>query len=639
MFVLKRSRYNPILLPIRQHNWESFATFNWSPIQDGNTLHCLYRAMAKPEPMKDGSEMGMSIIGYTKSKDGVEFDDRRPLIKPKEDWEKYGCEDPRVTKLGDKHYIFYTALSQYPFKVDGIKVAVATTKDFKKIDERHLVTPFNAKAMAMFPEKINGKFVVIFGVNTDNPPAKIAIAEFDKEEDMWNHEKWKEWYKDLDQHTIDPRRNETDHVEVGAAPIKTEHGWLLVYSHINNYFGGGQRIFGVEALLLDINDPRKIIGRTKGPIMVPESTYEKYGHLPKIVFPSGAVIRGENLEIYYGGADTSSCRAKVNLENLIDSMIPGVVAEKIKRFENNPILLPRPENDWESEYVFNPAAIDIEGNVYILYRAMGKDHISTIGLAISKNGIQIDERLSAPIYIPRESFESKGCEDARVVEIEGRLYMSYTAFDGVNFPRIAITSISKTDFLNRKWDCWEHPTLISQPGAMDKNACILPTKTEDGYMIYHRVGESIGCDFVGSLDFSKDKLDRSIQLLLPRLGMWDSKKVGISAPPFLCSVGWILLYHGVSEDNVYRLGAALFDKNKPTNLIATTSAPILEPEFGYEKEGQVPNVVFPCGTVLREGVVYIYYGGADRVVAGATVKLGDLIKMFDNLWKNTKRKK
>jgi len=630
MFVLKRSKHNPILLPTRQHNWEAFATFNWSPLQEGDTLHCLYRAMSLPEPMKDGSSAGMSVVGYAKSKNGVDFEDRRPLVEPEEDWEKFGCEDPRITKLGDKHYIFYTALSEYPYQAKGIKVAVAISKDLEKIDERHLVTPFNAKAMAMFPEKINGKFTVVFGVNTDNPPAKIAIAQFDEEQDLWDEEKWEDWYKDLDKHTIDPRRDETDHVEVGAAPLKTEHGWLLIYSHIKNYFGGGPRVFGIEALLLDIDDPKKIIGRTKGPIMVPESTYEKYGHLPNIIFPSGAIIRGGNVEIYYGGADTLSCRAKVNLNNLLESMILELVADKIKRFKDNPILLPKSEHVWESEYVFNPGAIDLEGKVYILYRAMGKNNITTIGLAISQDGVHIDERLEEPIYIPRELFESKGCEDARIVEIDGRLYMSYTAYDGVNVPRIAITSISKDDFINHQWK-WDKPVLISQEILMDKNACILPKKTKNGYMVYHRMGQSICYDFIGSLNFSKETLNKCIPLLLPRYGMWDSKKVGISAPPFLCEVGWMLLYHGVGEDNVYRIGVALFEKDDPTNLVATTSAPILEPEFDYEKIGQVPNVVFPCGTIMRDGLLYIYYGGADSVVAGATVKISDLIKMFDDL--------
>jgi len=146
--------------------------------------------MSLPEPLENGEKISMSVIGHASSDDGIEFDNRLPFIVPEESWEKYGCEDPRVTKLDGKYYIFYTALSEFPFRAEGIKVAVAISKDLETIEERHLVTPFNAKAMAMFPEKINGKTVVIFGVNTDNPPAKIAIAEFDKEEDLWNEKIW-----------------------------------------------------------------------------------------------------------------------------------------------------------------------------------------------------------------------------------------------------------------------------------------------------------------------------------------------------------------------------------------------------------------------------------------------------------------
>ena len=95
------------------------------------------------------------------------FPDRKPLIVPEYDFEKYGCEDPRVTKLGSKYYIFYTALSNYPFNADGIRVAMAITKDFKKIDKKALVTPFNAKAMALFPAKIGKKIAALVTVNTD----------------------------------------------------------------------------------------------------------------------------------------------------------------------------------------------------------------------------------------------------------------------------------------------------------------------------------------------------------------------------------------------------------------------------------------------------------------------------------------
>jgi len=122
--------------------------------------------------------------------------------------------------------------------------------------------------MTLFPERVNGKITVIVTVNTDNPPAKIAVAQMDRIEELWNQKFWENWYKEIDKHTVDFKRVSFDHIEVGAPPVKTAHGWLLLYSHIQNYFPGGEgdRIFGIEAVLLDFNNPLKIIGRTRGPI-------------------------------------------------------------------------------------------------------------------------------------------------------------------------------------------------------------------------------------------------------------------------------------------------------------------------------------------------------------------------------------
>ncbi|TSC67087.1 MAG: glycosylase, partial [Parcubacteria group bacterium Gr01-1014_73] len=94
--------------------------------------------------------------------------------------------------------------------------------------------------------------------------------------------------------------------------------------------------------------------------------------------------------------------------------------------------------------------------------------------------------------------------------------------------------------------------------------------------------------------------------------------------------GWIVLYHGISKNHhTYRVGAILLDKKDPTKVLARTTAPIFEPELPYEKEGLVPNVVFPCGTVVRAGVVFIYYGAADKVIGLAKIKLTDLEKVFE----------
>jgi predicted GH43/DUF377 family glycosyl hydrolase len=111
--------------------------------------------------------------------------------------------------------------------------------------------------------------------------------------------------------------------------------------------------------------------------------------------------------------------------------------------------------------------------------------------------------------------------------------------------------------------------------------------------------------------------------------MWDGWKVGISAPPVRTPQGWLLLYHGVSNTPTYRIGAVLLDLDDPTVVLARAALPILEPTTAYEKDGgPVHNVVFPCGMVLRDGTLYIYYGGADYCTAVATAKLSDILAMF-----------
>ena len=299
MYVVKRSHHNPILVPDKDHYWEAFATFNMSIIKAGKIFYGVYRAISAADRLRTPDRL--SIIGIGQSKDGTYFEKRAPFIKPEEEWEKYGCEDPRITYFEGQYYIFYTALSKYPFEASGIKVAVAISKDLKKIDGRHLVTPFNAKAMTLFPERINGKITVILTVNTDMPPAKIAIAQVDKIEELWNPKFWHSWYASLDKNIINLKRSPYDHIEIGAPPVKTKKGYLLLYSHIQNYFASPEnldRIFGIEAVVLDIDNPLKIIGRTRGPLLTPRESYELLGHVPNIVFPEGAILKKNTLFIY-----------------------------------------------------------------------------------------------------------------------------------------------------------------------------------------------------------------------------------------------------------------------------------------------------------------------------------------------------
>jgi predicted GH43/DUF377 family glycosyl hydrolase len=645
MFVVKKSSSNPILVPNKKQVFDDVGSFNPSPVTVGKKKYIVYRAISST--IKGQVPEQMSTIGIAEKGARGTYGKARQLIAPEFIWEKYGCEDPRVVEINKKYFIFYTALGEFPFRGEGIKVAVAISKDMKTIQKKHIVTPFNAKAFGLFPRKINGKYYGILSVNTDAPPAKVMVVSFDTIEDMWNQERWKKMYTHLDDFTVELRRGGQDHVEVGAPPIWTEHGWLLIYSHIQNYFGGGNKIFGIEAVLLDPNDPRKVIGRTRGPIIAPDEPYELNGAVPNIVFPTGAEVVDDMLHIYYGAADESSAVATVALSDLVNSLCSETKDEyRFKRYYKNPIITPNKLRNTESGGVLNPAAIDLGGSIHILFRAFSKNATSTIGYAESKNGLDIDYRSTLPIYVPREDFELKkqpgnsGCEDPRLVKIGNRIYMFYTAYNGVQLPDVAVTSILEKDFLARNWQ-WTKPILVTpnSDNIDDKDTCILPeqvlVKGKKKWLILHRIGLNICADYLDSLDFEKDKANKCIEILRPRKDMWDSEKIGISAPPIKTKHGWLLTYHGISKNHhTYRVGIALLSLSDPTVVIARSTDPILEPEEVYEKTGVVPNVVFPCGLVERDGLLYIYYGGADKVVCVATMKLENVLGPLTNSLKS-----
>lgn len=630
MFTVKRSPHNPILSPDPKNPDEAYAAYNPSPIKKGTLTHILYRAQTVPEKF-EGTDYSCSRIMKASSKNGVHFTNRTNFIEPEESWERYGCEDPRITHINGKYYIFYTALSTFPFGPDGIKVGLAISKDLETIDAKYPITPFNAKAMTLFPEKINGKLTAILIANCDKPPSKVGIVQFEKESDMWSPAFWDKWYKNIDSHSITLKRKDNDRTEIGAAPIKTKYGWLLVYSHIQNYYTHAEKIFGIEAVLLDLEDPRKIVARTNGAMIIPETQYEKEGIVPNIIFPSGALVEEDTLRIFYGGADTVCATADVNIKHLLISMLKGTDAY-ITRSDQNPILEPTNE-PWEKRAVFNPATIDLKGNVHILYRAMSEDNTSYCGYAVSKDGEHITHRSQNPAYMPREGFEEKrvqpsgnsGCEDPRITLINNTIYMCYTAYNGVEAPAVALTNISEKNFLNQMWD-WSKPVLISPPGVDDKDACIVPIMKKGKHFFIHRINNQIVGSYI-DLDMP-DRMEPYVSIMGPRPGMWDSKKVGITTPPILTKKGWLLPYHAVSDEGFYRVGLALLDIKDPTKVIARSSNYIFEPVEHYEKVGQIPNVVFPCGNVVRKDTLYLYYGGADSVVGVATASIKTLLDIL-----------
>ena len=630
MFVIRREPHNPVLSPRRGHPWEALATFNPSVIREKNGWRMYYRAHSNPTTLLS-PYTGQSTIGEAFSEDGVHFNVRRQVLVPEQPWEAYGCEDPRVTIFEGTTYLSYTALSGYPFSKDTIKVGIAVARDGKNFTERHLATPFNAKAFALFPERINGKVAALLTVHTDEPPAEICLVYADNIEDFWSSNFWNAWYADWQSHKLVLKRTSNDHVEVGSVPVLTDDGWLIFYSYIEDYFSSdNKRIFSVEAAILDRNDPSKIINRSES-IFVPEEIYEEYGLVPDIVFPTSATIGDDGrLDIWYGASDTVCAKASVKLGDLLRDLDPEKHARTFTRSENNPILTPRGEG-FESGEVLNAAAIDLNGSIYILYRAMDAANTSTIGLAISQDGIHIDERLPEPIYSPRADFEMKkgsstgnsGCEDPRIVQIDDTLYMTYTAYDGVHVPAGAISSISVDDFLARRWQMWSAPFILTPEGVDDKDLALLPEKINGNYLLYHRIHSQICADLLPELSSGK-RASRGIEVIAPRRGMWDGKKVGSTAPPIKVGENWIMIYHGVSHHSTYRLGAALLDASG-TVVLARTADSIFEPIEKYEHEGAVANVVFSCSTVVRGDTIFLYYGAADKVLGVATASLARLV--------------
>jgi predicted GH43/DUF377 family glycosyl hydrolase len=634
---VQRFSKNPILTPNRIYFWQAEAVFNGCPVKKGEKTYLVYRALSLPHFHRLGQQrMRVSNIGIAESFDGINFSNHRHFIFPEYPWERFGCEDPRVTKLHDKYYIFYTALSEYPPRADGIKIAVGISDDMETVKEKHLVTTFNSKAMALFPEDIEGKMWAILTVHTDCPPAKICLASFEKESDMWSEAYWQQWYKTFENYALPLQRKLEDHIEVGAPPIKTHDGWLVIYSYIKNYFSA-DRLFGFEAVLLDLHNPLKIIGRTNAPFLTPEEYYEKMGMISNVIFPSGALLENNLIHLYYGAADTTCCLVNIKLEYLLRRITEkNTKTITFQRQKENPIIAPRAEHSWESKATLNPGAISLEGDIHLLYRAMSQQNTSVFGYAKTRDGIHLTYRSPSPVYMPREPFEQKlvaggnsGCEDPRLTQIDDKIYVFYTAFDGRNLPRIAVTWIFVKDFLQQAWN-WSKPMLISSPDFANKNACIFPEKISGNYFIIHRCGNDIDYHISPDLNFDGISWLEENRWIAPRTGMWDDEKIGLAAPPLKTDEGWILFYHGISsEDRAYRIGACLLDLENPTKILARLDNPILEPETEYEKKGIVPNVVFPCGAVICGKTIFLYYGAADRVIGLATISVHDVLKSFE----------
>lgn len=304
---------------------------------------------------------------------------------------------------------------------------------------------------------------------------------------------------------------------------------------------------------------------------------------------------------------------------------------KLIRAKENPILTPS-DLPWENMLVFNPGAVVSKDIVYLLYRTQGEnDPTSRFGLATSHDGIHF-ERRENPIYFTREEkFKKFGIEDPRIVQIDDIFYITFTIVSenpqgkiNPNWPELFnkvahIAMISTKDFRS----FYEHGIIL--PYIVGKNASLFPKKTNGEYWLLYRKENSISY-------FAKSDQPNSWPQAYPvfnkRAGFWDSKRNGIGSPPIETEKGWLLFYHGVDEENIYRLGIMFLDRNDPTKILYRSPEPIFEPETDYETFGFVPNVVFTCGAIEKGGVYYVYYGAADQVIGVATVEKRLVLNLF-----------
>jgi len=220
-----------------------------------------------------------------------------------------------------------------------------------------------------------------------------------------------------------------------------------------------------------------------------------------------------------------------------------------------------------------------------------------------------------------------GCEDPRLTRIGGRIYMTYVAFNGSAPPGVALTSVPIGDF-GKRWT-WTPPRLISRPGQIHKNWVLFPEKIRGRFAVLHNISPTVRIAYPDSLDDPDLVIDSDKPRPAPGdRERWDDIVRGVGAPPIRTDEGWLVLYHAMDsrDPDKYKVGAMLLDLERPEIVLARSSQPILEPEADYENHGHKTGVVYVCGAVVKEGMLFVYYGASDRTLAVATADLRRFVR-------------
>ena len=272
--------------------------FNGTPINTPDGVYLLLRIEG---------QQGYSFFALARSTDGFHFKiDPEPVMLPVRSgpfaqYEVKGIEDPRVTVIDGVCYVVYTAVGSC-----GPRIAIAKTDNYIDYERIALVSEPGNKDGILFPRKINGRYV-----------------RFDRPIGLGKGSIWVSYSHDLlhwgdSEVVISPRPGYWDDYRVGASvtPIETEEGWLEIYHGVKMTSAGP--IYRVGTILLDLDDPSRVIKHGNQPILSPREDYERIGDVGNVCFACGAVLSDNgDMKIYYGAADTSICIATCTLDQIL----------------------------------------------------------------------------------------------------------------------------------------------------------------------------------------------------------------------------------------------------------------------------------------------------------------------------------
>lgn len=335
------------------------------------------------------------------------------------------------------------------------------------------------------------------------------------------------------------------------------------------------------------------------------------------------------------------------------------------------VILDKTDHGFENAGVLNPACIRVGDDVHLFYRAVRHGNYSTIGHCLLRGPLEVVTRGDKPVLIPEHAHESQGIEDPRIVKIEDRYYMTYTAYDRANALGTYATSkdlvtftkhpVITPQFTYREFkkliDCCPdlnqkylfHYKVLKEHGlgeeiaekllAWDKNLMFFPRKINGKFALLHRIHPGIQVVFFddpAELDrrfWENYLMDLKSHIVMDPVFAHETSHIGGGAPPIATADGWLLIYHAVEDTPngfVYHACAALLDLADPSKLIARLDRPLISPQEPYEMLGYVKNIIFPSGAVVFDDDLYIYYGAADERVAVASVKLSALLAQLNN---------